>query len=73
MIGYRLTQRAHVYFAIRDYIAARGRPPTLREIQAIMGFASVSTAGYHVRSLQREGLIERDVGLARAIRVARTR
>jgi len=46
----------------------RGYPPTVREIGDAVGLSSSSTVHFHLNVLQKEGLIERDGSLTRAIR-----
>ncbi|MGD9496258.1 MAG: transcriptional repressor LexA [Armatimonadota bacterium] len=58
---------------ILDFIARtieeRGYPPTVREIGAEIGLRSSSSVHYHLRVLEKEGLISRDGSLTRALRV----
>lgn len=46
-----------------------GYPPTVREIGDAVGLRSSSSVHFHLRRLEREGLISRDAVLTRAIRV----
>jgi len=59
---------------ILDFIARtaeeRGYPPTVREIGAAIGLKSSSSVHYHLRVLERAGLLTRDGHLTRALRVA---
>ena len=56
-----------------DYIkecSAEGRVPSVREICEHTGLKSTSTVHLHLKSLEEKGLIERDKGLNRSIRIA---
>lgn len=44
-------RRARVLEAIRQYYAAHGYPPTIREIGRMVGLRSTSTVHTHVRAL----------------------
>jgi SOS-response transcriptional repressor LexA len=48
---------------------SRGYPPTLRELGAALGMSAASTVQHHVDGLVRAGLVARDPGRPRAIRV----
>lgn len=59
-----------VFQAIIDYkVKSGGDSPTVRQIQEKVGLASTSGVNYHLTKLEKAGLIERDYGLARVIRV----
>jgi hypothetical protein len=47
----------------------RGLPPTMREVQTILGFGSYSTVSHSVKVLEAWGVMENDPGRARARRV----
>lgn len=49
----------------------RGFPPTMREIQAALGLASVSSVQHHITILRREGRITTVPGGKRTIRVVK--
>ena len=56
-----------------DYLLARegeGLPPTVREICAATGIRSTSTVFAILGALERAGLIEREEGSSRAVRIA---
>lgn len=59
---------------ILDFIARtvreRGYPPTVREIGAAVGLSSSSSVHFHLRWLERQGYLQRDGSLTRALRVA---
>lgn len=42
---------------VADHTAARGYPPTLREIATAMGICSTNGASDHLRALERRGLV----------------
>ncbi|MBQ6153976.1 MAG: transcriptional repressor LexA [Ruminococcus sp.] len=57
---------------IYDYIvdcSGRGRVPSIRELCSATGFSSTSTVAYHLKALEERGLIEREEGLNRCIRI----
>ncbi|GEM_PF-542888 len=57
-----------IYDYINDYYTSFGFPPTVREIAAAVGISSTGTIYAHLRSLEKDKLIERDTKRARAIR-----
>lgn len=68
-----LTERqTDVLAFIRDQIASRGKPPTVREIQAHFGFASPNAVASHLGALERKGCIRRVAGESRNIEVLDT-
>ncbi|MDP3984347.1 MAG: transcriptional repressor LexA [Acidimicrobiia bacterium] len=54
---------------IREMVAARGYPPSVREIGQAIGLSSPSTVHSHLSSLVRAGLLRRDPTKPRAIEV----
>ncbi len=54
---------------IRQYIGAKGFPPTVREIATGLGLGSTSVVAYHLGALERAGRIERMPRVARGLRV----
>jgi len=54
---------------VRETIAARGEPPTLRQIGRHVGLPSVSAVHYQVSELQRKGVLVRDPRMPRSIRL----
>lgn len=54
---------------IRETVAGRGYPPSVREIGEAVGLSSPSTVHSHLSSLARAGLIRRDPTKPRAIEV----
>lgn len=71
---FKLTDRQQqVMEVIEEALAARGYPPSVREIGERLGTTSPSTAHSHLKTLVRKGLIERDPAKPRAIRVVASR
>lgn len=65
----RLTARQQqVLEYIRNSIAQRGYPPTLREIGAHMGIRSTNGVNDHLRALERKGYLTREDMKSRAIK-----
>src|SRR3712207_6527045 len=66
----RLTkQQQRIMDAIHDSIRDRGFPPTVREIGAAVGLGSPSTVTYHLKALERLGLLRRQAHAPRAVDV----
>ena len=64
-----LTKRQQqIYDFLKDRTQC-GVPPSVREICAATGLKSTSTVHMHLKVLEREGYISRDVGLNRAIHI----
>jgi repressor LexA len=64
-----LTQRQQMVLEfIRQSIADRGYPPTLREIGARMGIRSTNGVNDHLRALERKGYLTREDMKSRALR-----
>lgn len=55
--------------AVAGSIAARGYPPTHRELGATLGLSSLSSVHAHLAALERKGFVAREVGSPRAIRL----
>ena len=57
---------------VYDYIfecSEQGRVPSVRELCDATGFKSTSTVHLHLKTLEERGLIERESGLNRCIRI----
>jgi repressor LexA len=54
---------------IREFLADRQFPPTIREIGESVGISSTSVVKYNLEALVRKGLIERDGEISRGIRL----
>lgn len=64
-------RQREVLVAIEASIAARGVPPTVRELMAKFGFSSTHSAHCHLEVLKRKGYISRSGFQSRGIRVLR--
>jgi SOS-response transcriptional repressor LexA len=58
-----------LYDYLRRYIGRYRYAPTLREMQAAVGWQSANSATYYLAQLEEVGLIERDYGASRGIRL----
>jgi repressor LexA len=54
---------------IRDRVAERGYPPTVREIAEAVGLASTSAVHHHLLKLEREGKLQKDATRSRALTI----
>ncbi|KHL11993.1 repressor LexA [Mumia flava] len=54
---------------IRESIEQRGYPPSMREIGAAVGLASVSSVAHQLKVLERNGFVKRDPNRPRALEV----
>jgi repressor LexA len=61
-------QRTVLQF-LREYQQVRGKPPTVREIQAHLGCRSPNAAAAHLAALEKKGKIHRVAGESRNIEV----
>lgn len=65
-----LTMRQRKILAvIRDTVATRGYPPSIREIGDLVGLSSVSSVSHQLSTLERKGYLRRDPNRPRAIEV----
>lgn len=55
--------------AIDSATKAQGYPPSVRELCEMLGVASTNGMIEHLRTLQKKGLLEREIATARAIRI----
>lgn len=62
-------KRTRILNFTKEFIADRGYAPTIAEIQRGCGISSKSVVEYHLRALEREGLIRRDAEISRGIEV----
>lgn len=63
-----LTERqAAVWKFIRESTAARGYPPSMREIAAHMGIRSTNGVNDHLRALERKGFLRRNSMTSRGL------
>jgi repressor LexA len=58
---------------LRDYTAAHGYPPTVREIGVHVGLRSTSSVAHVLDSLVGKGVIRRDFGTPRGLVVLEAR
>lgn len=56
-------------FAFVQQRLLEGRPPTIREVQAALGFRALESARAHLRALVEEGRLLRQQGVARGLRL----
>lgn len=63
-------RQREVYEFIRERIEA-GVPPTFREIADRFGIVSPNGVAYHLKALERKGMIVRDPNLSRGIRLTK--
>src|SRR5512132_1877430 len=54
---------------IREQIAERGYPPTVREIAEAVGLASTSAVHHHLSKLEEEGKLQKDPTRSRALSI----
>lgn len=65
-----LTERQQmVLIFLRDQIAKRGYPPSMREIGASVGLASTSSVSHQLRVLEQLGYVKRDPNRPRALEI----
>ncbi|MEM8557899.1 MAG: S24 family peptidase [Bacteroidota bacterium] len=63
-------RQTQVYEFIRDFMRTHGTPPTLREIGDGLSIASSNAVYKLLQALETKGLIHREPGAARGIRIA---
>ena len=61
------TRQRRILEVIRDAVADRGYPPSIREIGEAVGLTSTSSVHSQLEALQRKGFIRRDPTKPRAI------
>jgi len=62
-------RKVRILQAIAEGVRRSGTPPTVREIADLVGLAAPSAVHHHLETLEREGLIKRDSGLSRSVRL----
>jgi repressor LexA len=68
----RLAPRQKVLLMfVRDYHAAHGYPPTVREMANALGVTSTNGVNQHLVALERKGYVRRTPGIARSTVVLR--
>jgi repressor LexA len=65
-------RQQQVLEVIRQAIATRGYPPSIREIGQAAGLSSPSSVAHQLRMLERKGYLRRDPNLPRAMEVVGT-
>lgn len=60
-------RQAKIFEFLREYIAERDYPPSIREIQDACGISSTSVVDYNLRKLEEKGYIRRDRDISRGI------
>ncbi|WP_251859558.1 transcriptional repressor LexA [Clostridium sp. Marseille-Q2269] len=65
----RIDKQNEVYNFIKLQIKEKGYPPSVREICRAVGLSSTSSVHFHLKRLEKEGLIKRDSSKTRAIEI----
>jgi repressor LexA len=60
--------QAKILGFVIDWIAARGFPPTVREISKAFGWKTTANVQQHIERMQRDGIVSREAGMARTLR-----
>src|SRR3954470_7179742 len=63
-------RQQRVLTVIRESLARRGYPPSMREIGELVGLTSSSSVAHQLRTLEEKGYIRRDPNRPRALSVA---
>lgn len=58
-----------VYKAIREFYKEKGYSPCVRELQQMCGYSSASTVHMHLKTLKKEGYIEKEPNRSRTIKI----
>ncbi|MCL6559184.1 MAG: hypothetical protein K6U74_10385 [Firmicutes bacterium] len=58
-----------IYDVIRNYVQAKGYPPSVREIGSMVGLKSSSTVHSHLAKIKEQGYIDFEPGKPRTLRV----
>ncbi len=64
------TTRWRIVEFIRNFMEQKGYAPTMDEIQTALGLSSKSVVDYHLKVLEKEGIITREPDIARGIQVS---
>ena len=64
------TTRWRIVEFIRNFVEQKGYAPTIEEIRKGLDISSKSVVEYHLKALEREGVITRDAEVARSIDVS---
>ncbi|WP_434301902.1 transcriptional repressor LexA [Clostridium botulinum] len=65
----QIDKQNEVYNFIKLQIKEKGYPPSVREICKAVGLSSTSSVHFHLKRLEKEGLIKRDSSKTRAIEI----
>ncbi len=68
-MDFKQSKRRQVFEFLSDFQGQFGYPPTVREIASAVGLASPASVQAHLKSLERDGLIERDPNKPRALKL----
>jgi len=60
-----------IYEDVRDYTRTGGYPPTIREIEEMVGLSSSSTVYDHLKKIKSKGYITFEPGCPHALRVVK--
>ncbi len=63
------TRQRKILECIRETVADKGYPPTVREIGEVVGLTSTSSVAYQLKQLQEKGFLRRDASKPRAVDV----
>lgn len=61
-----------LFFAIEQRILTGGSPPSIREINKMLGLSSSASAQYYIKILEQWGLIKRLPNTTRTIQLTKT-
>ncbi|MGW0993546.1 LexA family protein [Streptomyces sp. NPDC002523] len=70
-VAYLSKRQQQIVACIREAIAEHGEGPTLREIGEQVGLGSIGSVHYHLRQLEKKGVIVREPWQPRSIRLTR--
>jgi repressor LexA len=62
-------RQCRILETIREWTDKHGYPPTLREIGRAVGLSASSSVSYHLKELERKGLLQRHAGRSRAVSI----
>lgn len=63
------SREQQIYTAIRDYMAEKGYPPSIREIGNLVGLSSSSSVHFYLQRIKRKGYITFEPNQPRTLRV----
>ncbi|MGV4984494.1 LexA family protein [Streptomyces sp. NRAIS4] len=68
-VGYLSKRQREIVQCIREAIVEHGEGPTLREIAEQVGLGSIGSVHYHLKQLEKKGVIVREPWQPRSIRL----